>query len=147
MKTYWHAIIALLFLGLVIYSFRGTTNALTEAAEGKGTSQFDGLIRENAQQMIEEGRRIFRFDTFGDEAFWGDTLQLHQAIAGAKLGGVGPGWRPKTALAVGLKVDMDAHPRRPRSTNKSEAKSNLDDPATTLALLKLNAVARCHRLL
>ena len=49
-------------------------------------------------------------DTFGDEAFWGDTLKLHQAIAGAKHGGVGPGVSPKTALAVGLKVDMMRSP-------------------------------------
>ena len=69
------AIIVLLFLVLAIYNVRGISNNLTEAAEGKRASQFDDLIRENAQQMIEEGRRIFRFDTFGDEAFWGDTLK------------------------------------------------------------------------
>ena len=60
--------------------------------------------------MIEEGQRIFRFDTFGDEAFWGDTLKLHQAIEGERFGGVGPGVSPATALAVGLKVDADALP-------------------------------------
>lgn len=139
MKTYLKAIIALLFLVLVMYSVRGTSNDFTEAAEEKRASQFDGLIRENAQQMIEEGRRIFRFDTFGDEAFWGDTLKLHQAIAGAKLGGVGPGVSPKTALAVGLKVDMDALPADLVEQIKA-GKVNLDDPATTLALLKLNSV-------
>jgi hypothetical protein len=48
-------------------------------------------------------RKTFRFDTFGDEAFWGDTLKLHRAIAGSKLGGVGPGVSPRTALSVGLK--------------------------------------------
>ena len=64
----------------------------------------------DALQMIKEGRQTFRFDTFGDEEFWGDALKLHQAIAGKKLGGVGPGVSPKTALAVGLKVDMDALP-------------------------------------
>jgi hypothetical protein len=139
MKTYLKVIITFLFLGWVIYSVKGTTKSLTEAAEGKAPSQFDGLIRENAQQMIEEGRRIFRFDTFGDEAFWGDTLKLHQAIAGAKLGGVGPGVSPKTALAVGLKVDMDALPADLAEQIKA-GKVNLDDPATTLALLKLNSV-------
>lgn len=41
--------------------------------------------------MLKEGRQIFRDDTFGSEAFWGDTLQLHKAIAGEKNGGVGPG--------------------------------------------------------
>jgi hypothetical protein len=52
---------------------------------------FDRVIFDNALRQLEEGRRIFRFDTFGDEAFWGDQLQLHQAIAGTALGGVGPG--------------------------------------------------------
>ncbi len=64
----------------------------------------------NAAQMVVEGRKIFRFDTFGDEAFWGDTLQLHQAIQGTNFGGIGPGISPKTALALGLKVDADALP-------------------------------------
>jgi hypothetical protein len=63
-KTYLKAIIALLFLVLVMYSVRGPSNDFTEAAEEKRASQYDGLIRENAQQMIEEGRRIFRFVGF-----------------------------------------------------------------------------------
>src|SRR5436853_5895036 len=53
---------------------------------------------------------LFRSDTFGDEAYWTDKLKLHQAIEGSKFGGVGAGVSPKTALAVGLKVDMDALP-------------------------------------
>src|SRR5215471_3166130 len=65
---------------------------------------------QNALAKVREGREIFRFDTFGDQAFWGDALRLHQAIAGASLGGVGPGVSPATALAVGLKVDVDALP-------------------------------------
>ena len=100
---------------------------------------FDGQISVNAQRMMEEGKRIFRFDTFGDEVFWTDTLKLHQAIAGAKLGGVGPGVSPKTALSVGLKVDMDALPADLVAKIKN-GQVNLDDPATTLALFKLNAV-------
>ena len=92
-----------------------------------------------AQGQIEEGKKIFRYETFGSEAFWGDALQLHKAIAGEKNGGVGPGVSPKTALSVGLKVDADA---LPNSLKKQLAagKVNLDDPATTIALLKLNAV-------
>jgi len=93
----------------------------------------------HAQNQIEEGKKIFRYETFGSEAFWGDALQLHKAIAGEKNGGVGPGVSPKTALSVGLKVDGDA---LPDSLKKQLAagKVNLDDPATTIALLKLNAV-------
>jgi hypothetical protein len=103
------------------------------------TSDFDGQISTHAQQMLEQGRAIFRFDTFGDEAFWGDTLKLHQAIAGAALGGVGQGLSPKAALAVGLKVDADALPQA-LVTQLQQGAVNLDDPATTLALLKLDAV-------
>jgi len=93
----------------------------------------------DGRDLLEEGRRIFRFETFGDEAYWGDTLQLHKAIEGAKLGGVGDGVSPRTALSVGLKVDVDALP--PPLRNRLRAgRVNLDDPATTLALLQLDAV-------
>jgi hypothetical protein len=98
----------------------------------------DGTL-DNTQRMIEEGRHTFRSDTFGSEAFWGDTLQLHRAIAGEKHGGVGGGVSPKTALAVGLKVDSEALPASLVDQIKKGA-VNLDDPATTLALLKLDAV-------
>ena len=103
------------------------------------SSNPDDRVRDNASTMIAEGRRTFRFDTFGDEAFWGDTLQLHKAIEGANLGGVGPGVSPRTALAVGLKVDVDALPASLIEQLKA-GQVNLEDPATTLALLKLNAV-------
>jgi len=94
---------------------------------------------QEALRMVAHGKRTFRFDTFGDQAFWGDTLKLHQAIAGSANGGVGPGVSPKTALSVGLKIDVDALPAA--LVQKLRAgKVNLDDPATTLALLKLNAV-------
>jgi hypothetical protein len=101
--------------------------------------RFDDVIGDHAAKMLEDGRHTFRFDTFGDEAFWGDALHLHQAIAGERNGGIGPGVSPKTALAVGLKVDVDALPEALRQQLR-EGKVNLDDPATTLALLKLNAV-------
>ena len=99
----------------------------------------DKNILSNSARMLIDGRQTFRFDTFGDEAFWGDTLKLHQAIAGEKLGGVGPGVSPKTALSVGLKVDAGALPQDLIQQIKG-GKVNLDDPATTLALLKANAV-------
>jgi hypothetical protein len=100
---------------------------------------YDADIAGSAQTMMEQGKQTFRFDTFGSEAFWGDALQLHKAIAGAKNGGVGPGVSPKTALSVGLKVDSDALPAALKK-QLAAGKVNLDDPATTLALLKLNAV-------
>ena len=89
--------------------------------------------------LIAEGRQIFRFDTFGDEDFWGGQLRLHEAIEGEQFGGVGPGVSPKTALAVGLKVDLQALPDSLQKSLK-RGQVNLDDPAVTLALLKLNAV-------
>jgi len=99
----------------------------------------DQLTNANMQAMLDQGRHTFRYDTFGDEAFWGGALHLQQAIAGEKLGGVGPGVSPKIALSVGLKIDADALP--PSLVEQIKAgKVNLDDPATTLALLKLNSV-------
>src|SRR5215470_4836323 len=83
-------------------------NAHLQNDQEDQASPIDSAIDENAERMMKQGRTIFRFDTFGDEAWWGDTLKLHQAVAGAKLGGVGGGVSPKTALAVGLKVDVDA---------------------------------------
>jgi len=94
---------------------------------------------EAGEASILAGQRIFRFDTFGDEAFWGGALKLHQAIEGKAHGGFGAGVSPKTALAVGLKVDAEAIPRQVALGVKS-GKVSLDDPATTLALLTLNAV-------
>ncbi len=96
-------------------------------------------VEANALATLKNGRNIFRFDTFGDQAFWGDTLKLHQSIEGADHGGIGPGVSPSTALAVGLKVDVDA---LPQSLTKKLAAGQVDlnDPANTLALLKLNAV-------
>lgn len=76
--------------------------------------------------LTNEGRDIFRFDTFGDESFWTDTLRMHEVISSSVS--------PVTALSVGLKVDADALPPGILQT------ANLNDPATTVALLKLNAV-------
>lgn len=119
---------------------QGPNNRYEENSErDREQTDIDRQIGEHAGRMVEEGRLIFRHDTFGDEAFWGDTLKLHRAIEGAKFGGVGPGVSPKTALAVGLKVDMDALPQ-PLVQQIKQGKVDLDDPAITLALVKLNAV-------
>jgi len=127
----------LIGLGLLV----GSRLRAAEQAKAvlKAAPENDRTIGAHAQKLIEEGRQIFRFDTFGSEAFWGDALQLHKAIAGEKNGGVGPGVSPKMALSVGLKVDADALPKELVAQIKA-GKVDLDDPATTLALLKLDAV-------
>jgi len=99
----------------------------------------DGAVQQAANVMLEEGRQTFRYDTFGDEQFWGGRLRLHEAILGTALGGVGDGVSPSTALAVGLKVDRAALPAELVAQLK-QGKVDLDDPATTQALLKLDAV-------
>jgi len=104
-----------------------------------GRAPATDLVVENSLQMIEEGRETFRFETFGDEQFWGGTLRLHEAVAGAANGGVGPGLSPIQALALGLKVDSDALGGALRA-KINNGTVDLDDPATTLELLRLDAV-------
>ena len=146
-----YAVIVLLtaaVVALVIVNTRGEAKAPFTHAQGPPAQShagseklrnFDAQIVANANEFLEEGRTTFRFDTFGDEVFWGGALQLHQAIKGSNLGGVGPGISPSTALTLGLKVDVDALPQ-PLINQLKQGKVNLDDPATTVALLKLNAV-------
>ncbi|HYV92629.1 MAG TPA: hypothetical protein VE978_12615 [Chitinophagales bacterium] len=102
-------------------------------------NQIDDPIASNAQKLLIEGEQTFRFETFGDEAYWTDELQLNKAIAGEKNGGVGTGLSPKAALAAGLKVDMDVIPPDV-AANFQAGKVNLDDPAVTLKLLQIDAV-------
>ena len=116
----------LLLLGGVVLN--GTVSAFSRSQTEVG-----------GNALLRQGKQVFRFDTFGDQAFWGGALQLHKAIEGAANGGVGPGVSPKTALAVGLKVDAAAIPPEVAAAIKA-GKIDLDDPKTTLALLKLNAV-------
>jgi cytochrome c553 len=81
--------------------------------------------------VLARGREIFRFDTYGDETFWTDTLRLHEVIRTSVS--------PNAALQLGLKVDADALPAAVRSALRAKT-LDLDDPATTVALLKLDAV-------
>ena len=92
-----------------------------EEPTGSGPSRDD-----MSPQTVAEGQRIFRFDTFGDEQFWTDTLRLHEVVE--------KNVDPTTALGVGLKVDADVLP--PGILQQVDLKS----PATTVALLKMNAV-------
>ena len=98
----------------------------------------DGAIQAPIEALLN-GRQIFRHDTFGSEAFWGGGLLLHEAIAGAANGGVGPGLSPRAALDLGLKVDRNALPAELQIALANN-EVDLDDPAVTVELLRLDAV-------
>jgi hypothetical protein len=120
-------VMAVLFAFLVISPFSASRESADTDPE---LAAMKGRIAINALRMIKEGRQTFRFATFGDEAFWGDTLRLHEAIKGLS---------PTAALNLGLKVDVKALP--PGLINKlRKGQVDLNDPTVTLELLKLNAV-------
>ena len=127
-------LLLLLMAAGVLFELSGSSSA-REQPQASG----DQPVQTQATRLVDQGRQIFRFDTFGDEQFWGDSLKLHRAVAGAANGGVGPGLSPRAALGVGLKVDVDAlPPELQQALQRGEV--DLDDPAVTLALLKLRAV-------
>ena len=138
---------SILFLAVV--AAVGVLGLLRVEVHGKAYAADDPQVA-NAEKMIRSGRQIFRFDTFGDEAFWGGTLKLHEAIEGKAFGGVGPGLTPGQALAAGLKVDIDALlPSLKGGMMLHQAlgasrtilgHADMNDAATTLALLRSNAV-------
>lgn len=108
------------------------------------TNEENGVMAQKSavdktKSLIAQGKQIFRFDDFGDTAFWSGVLHIDKAILGSNHGGFGPGVSPAAALGVGLKVDVDALPPQVIEGIKS-GMIDLNDPATTVALLKLNAV-------
>jgi mono/diheme cytochrome c family protein len=120
---------AILFSGWA--SCLGLAAAILASACSGVNDPADGLDRPLDPQLVAEGKQIFRFDTFGDEAYWSDTLRMHEVIESAVS--------PATALQVGLKVDADALPQAVKSAILA-GEVDLNDPATTVTLLKLNAV-------
>lgn len=145
MRHYWRAFLAVLALTVALaiqvdwLSTESRAAGLTNTNAGSHVTDIDDQVNQNAQRAVDNGRQIFRFDTFGDEAFWGDTIKLHQSIQGARFGGVGPGLSPKAALDAGLKVDADALPPDVAAKIKN-GQLDLNDPANTLALMRANAV-------
>src|SRR6266542_851094 len=84
-------IISLVIISISLIQCTNSSTAQTVATN----KESDDLNSANAKKMLEEGEQTFRFETFGDEAYWTDALQLNKAIAGEKNGGVGAGLSPK----------------------------------------------------
>src|SRR5687767_12329985 len=91
----------------------------------------DSAARDQSPETLAQGQQVFRHETFGDEQFWSDTARMHEVIQKSVS--------PELALSVGLKVDAAAIPADVAQAIK-DGKVNLKDPATTVTLLKLNAV-------
>ena len=115
---------------LVVSSLPAETGAEGSVDSFPAANKLDRESVKKAVKLIKEGRKIFRFDTFGSESFWSDSLRIHEAVATVD---------PTTALAVGLKVDVNALPGEIRNALASGA-VDLTDPAVTKLLLELNAV-------
>jgi hypothetical protein len=119
---------------LVRWSGWGAAAALVAAAsiascDGDAPTEPNGEPLDSA--LVAAGKDIFRFDTFGDEKYWTDTLRMHEVIESAVT--------PAAALSVGLKVDVEALPQSVKDA-LAAGQVDLNSTATTLALLKMNAV-------
>ena len=124
---------------LLALTFAIAWNRATAAQTNRSLGAFDGVIERHVAESFARGRQIFRFDTFGSEAFWGGRLRLHQAIIGARFGGVGGGLSPLAALQAGLKVDVEMVPAGLIARLRA-GQVDLNDPAITIELLEANAV-------
>ena len=97
------------FVLIMQFTQCSTKAGLREQTDQSGLKDaWNVSIRDNANDMIDKGRAVFRFETFGSEVFWSNELRLHQVIADSKHGGIGDGLTPEEALAAGLKVDSFA---------------------------------------
>ena len=134
---------------MIIISFVGLATVFVQCKTTKSDTRqqldmsgdpndFNDAIEKNMKEMFDKGKAVFRFETFGDESFWMDKLEIQKVIADQKHGGTGKGLSPKEALAAGLKVDLAILPRFLR--RKIRQGKFLDDPWVTLQLIKVNAV-------
>lgn len=120
-------LLGIIFIVTVSISLIQCKNPSTAQKPPAADKQGDDPVSANAKQMLKEGKQTFRFETFGDETYWTDALQLNKAITGEKNDGVGAGLSPKAALAAGLKVDMDVIPADVAAAFKA-GKVNLHQP-------------------
>src|SRR5438105_5026655 len=101
------ALISILIFIICMIFIQCTHKEIRNEEDKSGNpNSYERSIMDNAHEMMEKGKAVFRYETFGDEVFWTDKLQLHKAIADSKHGGNGAGLTPKDALAAGLKVDL-----------------------------------------
>lgn len=105
--------------------------AVGTIASCDGSKTTAPAVEQLDSSLVASGREIFRWDTFGDEKYWTDTLRMHEVIQAAVS--------PATALSVGIRVDVDSLPAAVRSA-LAAGQVDLNSPATTVTLLKLNAV-------
>src|SRR4029434_986 len=119
--------VCLFLVGLMM---GGYNLPLVPAQDDANKSDFLGDARQNARRLVDQGEQIFRFDTYGDETFWGDQLGLHQVVAPPS---------PSQALDLGLKVDSEKLSPAVVAEIK-RGKINLNDHALTVQLVKANAV-------
>jgi hypothetical protein len=132
-------LVCIVFLLTILIQCKTTKSGDRNAPDMSGDpDDFNDAIEKNMKEMFDKGKAVFRFETFGDEVFWTDQLQLQKAIADEKHGGIGKGITPKQALDAGLKVDLSVLPRSLR--RKIAQGKLLDDPWVTLQLIKINAV-------
>jgi hypothetical protein len=117
-----------LALTFVIYGFAPATSA--SQLSGRSGDDAENNQRDDGEQRHRDGQAIFRYDTFGDEQLWTNVLRMHDVIATVP---------PATALAVGLKVDVEALPREVIAALQA-GQVDLANPAVTIELLRLNAV-------
>ena len=121
--------------GASIITALGIAALLSACRDEETTSprRFDAGVQPAAldPELVRQGKKIFRFDTFGDETFWTDTLKLARVIRNSVS--------PTAALGLGLKVDVAALPSEVRAALRA-GDLDLEDPATTVTLLQLNAV-------
>src|ERR1041385_8504491 len=108
MKTKYYVLsVMILFTSLMALVQCGThEKTRTQEEEAGNPDAWNSAVNDNARDMMSKGKAVFRYETFGDEVFWTDKLQLHKSIADSKHGGNGEGLTPKAALAAGLKVDL-----------------------------------------
>ena len=132
------ALTVLLLIGALTLSLTGRLDA-QHASPFARPGSFDETIQNTSGELFRSGQQVFRFDTFGSERFWSDTLKLNQAIVGSRFGGVGPGVGPAAALQTGLKVDVDMVPQSVLAGIQNGS-VDLNDPANTVALVAARAV-------